>query len=55
VWADGGFLHEMGYHDLAGINLNFVIRIGVSVVHVIGGIWGLFGAYFLGPRKDRFE
>jgi ammonia channel protein AmtB len=54
VWADGGFLHDRGYHDLAGINLIF-IRIGVSIVHVMGGVWGFFGTYFLGPRKYKFE
>ena len=43
VWGNG-WLQNLGFYDFAGS----------SVVHMTGGISGLAGAIFLGPRKDRF-
>ncbi|WP_158855452.1 ammonium transporter [Halorhabdus sp. CUG00001] len=46
--ASGGFLGEAigtGYQDFAG----------ATVVHMLGGIAGLVGAYMVGPRKGRYD
>ncbi len=44
VWG-GGFLAEAGYIDFAGS----------TVVHMVGGITALMGAYFLGPRIGKYN
>ena len=41
IWASDGWLFGPGYNDFAGS----------VVVHMTGGILGLVGAIFLGPRK----
>lgn len=43
VWG-GGFLYTRGYIDFAGS----------TVVHMVGGISALLGAYFLGPRIGKY-
>ncbi|OLP19309.1 ammonium transporter [Leptolyngbya sp. 'hensonii'] len=43
VWNNGGWLAKMGYHDFAGS----------SVVHTVGGVTAIVGAYLLGPRANR--
>ncbi len=45
VWSgtNGAFLYNMGYRDFAGS----------SVVHMVGGILALTGAWFVGARKGR--
>jgi len=43
VWG-GGWLAELGFHDFAGS----------TVVHGVGGISALVGAWLLGPRFGRF-
>lgn len=42
IWG-GGWLAQMGFHDFAGS----------TVVHTVGGITALVGAWMLGPRKSR--
>ncbi|MCY4644640.1 MAG: hypothetical protein OXB88_08495 [Bacteriovoracales bacterium] len=46
AWSwGGGWLADMGFVDFAGS----------TVVHSVGG-WAAFtGAYFLGPRKDKYQ
>ena len=41
----GGWLAKMGFADFAGS----------TVVHSVGGWAALTGAYFLGPRKDKYQ
>ncbi|WP_136688895.1 ammonium transporter [Halorhabdus amylolytica] len=46
--ASGGFIGQaigVGYLDFAG----------ATVVHMLGGIAGLVGAYMVGPRKGRYD
>ncbi len=44
VWG-GGWLSQLGFHDFAGS----------GVVHMIGGLVGLTGAYLVGPRLGKFN
>ncbi len=45
VWGPGGWLAEMGFSDFAGS----------TVVHGVGGVSALVGAWMLGPRIGRFN
>ena len=45
VFDSGGWLNQMGVHDFAG----------AGPVHLFGGINGLIGVLFVGPRKGRFD
>lgn len=44
IWG-GGWLSNMGYHDLAGS----------SAVHMVGGICAFVGAYLAGPRIGKYS
>ena len=41
----GGWLSELGYIDFAGS----------GIVHMLGGMAGGTGAYFVGPRLNRYN
>jgi Amt family ammonium transporter len=45
VWAEGGWLGEMGFNDFAGS----------TVVHSVGGWGALVGAALLGPREGKYR
>jgi Amt family ammonium transporter len=44
VWG-GGWLSDLGFHDFAGS----------TVVHAVGGVSGLVGAWLLGPRIGKYN
>eukprot|EP00998_Keelungia_sp_KM082_P006282 NODE_253_length_2203_cov_70.795279_g247_i0.p1 GENE.NODE_253_length_2203_cov_70.795279_g247_i0~~NODE_253_length_2203_cov_70.795279_g247_i0.p1 ORF type:complete len:672 (+),score=85.92 NODE_253_length_2203_cov_70.795279_g247_i0:63-2018(+) len=44
VWHPNGWLHELGFVDLAGC----------GAVHLVGGTFALVGTTMLGPRRHRF-
>ena len=45
VWGGTAWLTNLGYVDFAGS----------SVIHMVGGITGLIGAIFLGPRIGKYD
>ena len=45
VWGPDGFLTAMGFHDFAGS----------GVIHYVGGLTALIGAWILGPRIGKFN
>lgn len=45
VWGGTAWLTEMGFTDFAGS----------CVIHMVGGISGLIGAAFLGPRIGKYD
>jgi Amt family ammonium transporter len=53
TWA-GGLLSSSGFIGSA-IGTGYLDFAGATVVHMLGGIAGLTGAYMLGPRKGRFD
>lgn len=44
IWG-GGWLSQLGFHDFAGS----------CAIHMVGGITALIGAYFVGPRIDKYH
>lgn len=53
VWDDQGWLCSWGNNLLFGTG--FLDFAGSGVVHTVGGVAGLMGALFLGPRIGRFD
>lgn len=45
IWAEGGWLYRMGMLDFAGS----------TVVHTVGGICALVGAWMVGPRVGKYN
>ena len=45
IWADDGWLAELGFHDFAG----------GSAIHLHGAMNGLVAILFVGPRRGRFD
>lgn len=45
VFAENGWLRQMGMHDFAG----------GGPVHLLGGVNGLVAILMVGPRKGRFD
>jgi Amt family ammonium transporter len=52
VWTGDGFLSAFNTEHIVGGVIDFA---GSGVVHMTGGVAGLVGAKFLGPRLGRFE
>lgn len=45
IWAEGGWLYRLGMLDFAGS----------TVVHTVGGICALVGAWIVGPRAGKYN
>ena len=45
VWADNGFLNQLGVHDFAGS----------GPVHLFGAVNGMVAILMVGPRTGRFD
>lgn len=45
VWNSQGWLAKLGFTDFAGS----------CAIHMVGGITALIGAYFVGPRIDKYH
>lgn len=45
VWGPDGWLTAIGFHDFAGS----------AVIHYMGGLTALIGAYLVGPRLGKFN
>jgi len=52
-WSNTGFLSP--FNDDAAIEGGVIDFAGSGVVHMVGGWSGLCGAFFLGPRLNRFS
>eukprot|EP00963_Diacronema_lutheri_P000386 scaffold24_cov341-Pavlova_lutheri.AAC.75 len=55
-WSDEGWLSAFrgDYGDLL-FNCGYIDFAGSGIVHMTGGLAGLAGAYFVGPRMGRFD
>ncbi|PSP34087.1 ammonium transporter [Halobacteriales archaeon QH_10_67_22] len=53
VW-NGGLLSPDGFVG-AELGVGYLDFAGATVVHMLGGVAGLVGAYMIGPRRERFD
>lgn len=54
AWGGDGLLSSAGYLGQA-VGVGYLDFAGATVVHMLGGIAGLVGAYMVGPRRGRFD
>jgi len=55
AWTDNGWLANPDLYESVKFGYTFYDLAGSGVVHEVGGLAGLVGAYFVGPRKGRFD
>lgn len=53
VWSPSGWITAYSPNAIGGVG--FIDFAGSAVVHVVGGVAGLVGAYVVGPRIGRFD
>lgn len=53
VWDSYGWL--TAFRDDALVGSGMIDFAGCGVVHMVGGVAGLWGAFFVGPRVGRFD
>jgi Amt family ammonium transporter len=54
AWGGTGLLSANGYIGEA-IGVGYLDFAGATVVHMLGGVAALVGAYMVGPRKGRYD
>ncbi|MFB6270338.1 MAG: ammonium transporter [Halobacterium sp.] len=54
AWGGNGLISSAGYLGEA-IGVGFLDFAGATVVHMLGGVAALVGAYMVGPRKGRYD
>lgn len=55
AWTGSGWLANPDMYESVKFAYSFYDLAGSGVVHEVGGLAGLVGAYFVGPRKGRFD
>jgi Amt family ammonium transporter len=53
IWSPQGWL--TGFRDDPVLDSGMIDFAGSGVVHMVGGLAGLVGAYIMGPRSGRFD
>ena len=55
VWGGGWLTREWGTAAATGASVVYIDFAGSSLIHMVGGISSLIGAWMLGPRLGKYE